>query len=447
MKSRRYFVLTPVLILILALMGSLVARAQDVVTVTWWTESGDFLQHVQDTFVKSFNDSHTNIKLELTGQEKLDDVLRTAFQAGEAPDILQTPGASFIAEYVASGQIQAMNSYAEKNGWKDKLLPWAYESGILDGKLYSLPLTYESMILFYNKTLFDKKGWTVPNNATDFWKLTQTIADAGIHPFSYSNSSWKPSNEHLVGVYLNNVAGADNVYKALTGEKKWTDPEFVDAIQMLKDQIADKGWYSGSLDNYYAYADADVFGDMTSEKAAMMISGTWQFANMKTYFTKDLGEQWDWAPIPMFKEGVGDYNYMLATGSTLSINAKSKNVDAAAEVLNYLLSDPKLVLQNAAGADFGEWMVPLHYTDADFPADADPRVVRYFSDFAKVTGAGRYGYTTWTFWPADADVQLWQDVEQVWAGDETVADYLAAQQAEWDKARADGKTLPIPKRG
>src|SRR5438045_2957597 len=87
MKSHRYFVLTPVLILLLALTGSLIARAQDVVTVTWWTESGDFLQHVQDTYVKAFNDSHPNIKLELVGQEKLDDVLRTAFQAGEAPDI------------------------------------------------------------------------------------------------------------------------------------------------------------------------------------------------------------------------------------------------------------------------------------------------------------------------------------------------------------------------
>jgi len=447
MKSRRYFVLTPVLILVLALMGSLVAHAQDVTTITWWTENGDFLQHVQDTFVKSFNDSHTNIKLELVGQEKLDDVLRTAFQAGEAPDILQTPGASFIAEYTASGQIQPMDAYAEKFGWKDKLLPWAYESGILDSKLYSLPLTYESMIMFYNKSLFDKNGWTVPTNAADFWALCQKIADAGIHPFAYSNSEWKPSNEHLVGVYLNNYVGPDNLYKALTGEKKFTDPEFAEAIQLLTDQIATKGWYSGSLDNYYAYTNADVFADLTTEKSAMMISGTWNFANMKTYFTPDIPDQWDWAPIPMFSDKAGDYNYELATGSTLSINAKSKNVDAAAEVLNYLLSDPKLVLANAAGADFGEWMVPLHYGEGDFPEGTDPRIVRYFSDFAKVTGEGRYGYTTWTFWPAKADVQLWQDIEQVWAGDETVADYLAAQQAEWDTARTDGKTLPIPKRG
>ena len=66
-----------------------------------------------------------------------------------------------------------MDNYAEKNGWKDKLLPWAYESGILDGKLYSLPLTYESMILFYNKTLFDKKGWTIPNNAAGSTRLVR----------------------------------------------------------------------------------------------------------------------------------------------------------------------------------------------------------------------------------------------------------------------------------
>jgi len=446
MKSRRYYVLTPILVLLLALTGSLIAHAQDVVTVTWWTEEGDFLQNIQDKLVKGFNDSHPNIKLELVGQTNINDVLRTAFQAGEAPDILQTPGASFIAEYLASGQILPLDSYAEKNGWKDKLLPWAYESGILENKLYSLPLTFESMVLFYNKTLFEKQGWTVPTNATDFWKLTQTISDAGIIPFAYSNSEWKPSNEHLIGVYLNNVAGSENVYKALTGEKKWTDPEFVEAIQLLSDQMTTKGWYSGSLDNYYAYTNADVMGDLTTEKAAMMISGTWNFASIDTYFTPEIADQWDWAPIPMFKEGVGDYSYLLATGSTVSVNAKSKNIDAAVEVLNYLLSDPKKMLENAAGAGFGEFMLPMHFTEADFPEGSDPRIVRYFSDFAKVTGEGRYGYTTWTFWPAKPNVQLWTDIESVWSGDETVADYLAAQQAEWDTARAEGKTLPIPKR-
>jgi raffinose/stachyose/melibiose transport system substrate-binding protein len=142
----------------------------------------------------------------------------------------------------------------------------------------------------------------------------------------------------------------------------------------------------------------------------------------------------------------GQYNYELAIGSTLSINAHSKNADAAAQVLNYLLSNPKTVLQVSATANFGEWVVPLHFTDTDYPEGTDPRIIRFHKDFAKVTSEGRYGYTTWTFWPADADTQLWKDIEQVWAGDMKVEDYLAAHQAAWDKARTAGKTLPIPSR-
>jgi raffinose/stachyose/melibiose transport system substrate-binding protein len=430
----------------LTLVGAVAVHAQDVVTVTWWTEQGLELEGVQNTFVKAFNDSHPNIKLDLVGQESINDVLRTAIQAGQAPDILQTPGASFIAEYIPAKLIAPMTAYAEQFGWKDKLLNWAYESGIIEGELYSIPLTYESMILFYNKTLFDEKGWTVPTTWNELTALAETAKSEGINPFAYSNSEWKPSNEHLMGVYLNNYAGPENVYKALIGEKPWTDPEFAEATQLLKTEIADEGWYSGSLENYYAYAGADFMGDLVSGKSAMMISGTWSFNSMKEYFTPDSGADWDWAPIPMMREGVGDYIYLLATGSTLSINAQSANPDAAAEVLNFLLSDPKLVLANSAASNFGEWMVPVHYTEADFPEGTDPRVVRFFSDFAKVTGEGRYGYTTWTFWPAKPNVQLWEDIELVWADEMTVEDYLATQQELWDEARNEGGTLPIPLR-
>jgi raffinose/stachyose/melibiose transport system substrate-binding protein len=177
-----------------------------------------------------------------------------------------------------------------------------------------------------------------------------------------------------------------------------------------------------------------------------MMIGTWGFRGAADFFTPDTGNDWDWAPLPPFSDMAGDYNYELAVGSTLSVNGNSKNADAAMEVLDYLLSNPKQTLAVAATANYGEWVVPLHYADSDYPAGIDERIKRFYTDFSKVTGEGRYGYTTWTFWPADADVQLWKDIEQVWAGSESVADYLSAQQALWDKARADGATLPVPAR-
>jgi raffinose/stachyose/melibiose transport system substrate-binding protein len=276
--------------------------------------------------------------------------------------------------------------------------------------------------------------------------LAEAAVADGIHPFAYGNAEWQPSNEHLMGVYLNNYAGPENVYRALIGEKAWTDPEFVEATQLLKDHIATNGWYSGSLDNYYAYTGLDMYGELTLGEAAMMLTGTWSFNAMKEYFTEDVASDWDWTPIPMFADNVGDYIYLLATGSTISINGNSPHPEAAAEVINFLLSDPKLVLETAAGSAFGEWVVPLHFTEADFPEGTDPRVVRFFADFAAVTGEGRYGYTTWTFWPAKPNVQLWEAVELVWADELSIEDYLAEQQALWDEARAEGSVLPIPER-
>jgi raffinose/stachyose/melibiose transport system substrate-binding protein len=189
-----------------------------------------------------------------------------------------------------------------------------------------------------------------------------------------------------------------------------------------------------------------MWGDLVNGDAAMMLTGTWSFNGAQQYFTDDTGMEWDWAPIPMMRNDVGDYIYLLATGSTISINAQSPNVDATAEVLNFLLSDPGLVLANAAGSNFGEWVVPLNFTEADFPADTDPRVVRFFSDFAQVTGEGRYGYTTWTFWPAKPNVQLWEAVELVWADELSVEDYLTEQQMLWDEAREENAVLPVPQR-
>lgn len=432
--------------LVLGLIGSVSVFAQEEITVTWWTETDGIPANVQEAFIEPFEAANPGIRIELVGMESLNDVLRTAIQAGEAPDILQTPGASFIAETINAGVVEPLDDYAAQYGWQDKLLGWAYDSGVLGGKLYSIPLTYESMILIYNKTLFEEQGWTVPTNMDELNAVAEAAVAAGISPFAYGNVGWQPTNEHLMGIYLNNYAGPENVYKALIGEKSWTDPEFVEATDLLRQHIADNGWFSGGLENYFATGWDDFWAEVSSGQAAMMMIGTWAFRGANDFFD-EAGNEWDWAPLPVLSDIAGEYNYELATGSTLSINAASPNKDAAAAVIDFLLSDPERVLQLASGVGFGEWMVPLHIEASDFPEGTDERIVRFFSDFAAVTGEGRIGYTTWTFWPAGPNVQLWQAVENVWYGDLSVEDYLAEQQAQWDEARASGEVLPVPAPG
>jgi|SaaInl7_150m_RNA_FD_contig_31_533140_length_1716_multi_12_in_0_out_0_1 raffinose/stachyose/melibiose transport system substrate-binding protein len=446
MRTRRLTLLACILALVLGSLGTAALAQDDVVVVTWWTEEGNFdLDQVYETLVDPFNAEHDKVQLVITGQASLNETLRTALAAGEAPDILQTPGASFIAEWLKSGLILPLTDFAAENGWEEKLLPWAYQSGIVEGDLYSIPLTYESMILLYNATIFEENGWEPPTTLEEFETVAQAAVDLGINALTYGNSGWQPSNEHLMGIYLNNYAGPENVYAALTGEMSWTDPVFAEATELLKTHLVDNGWFSGSLETYFAYGWDDFWAELSTGEAAMMMIGTWGFSGANEFFD-ETEYDWDWAPLPMFSEAAGEYNYELATGSTLSVNAETENPEAVIEVLDWLMSDPTRVLNIASGYDFGEFMVPLYFTEEDFPEGSDPRIVRFFADFAKVAGEGRIGYTTWTFWPADANVHLWEAIENVWYDELGVEDYWAEHQALWAQAREEGVTLPIPAR-
>lgn len=416
--------------------------------VTWWTEGGNMLPEAseafQKQFVDAFNAANPDIELEIVFQEAFNDVLRPAMQAGEGPDLVQTPGPGFLLEYQRAGFIRPMNDFAAQYGWADKILPWAYASGTLGEELYGLPLTFESMILLYNTKVFADLGLTPPTNRAEFEATAKALQDAGLLPISYGNVGWQPTNEHLVGIYLNAYAGPQAVYEALTGQRSWEDPLFVGAIDMLTQDIAKSGYYAGSLEDYYSFDWPTFWSTLATGKAGMMTIGTWGFRGANDFFV-DNPDEWDWAMLPSMGEGVPQ-GFDLAVGSTLSINAATKNPEAAARVLDYLYNDPVRAASIAQIFDFGEFAVPITYSPADFASDVDPRITRFFPEFASVTNEGRYGYTSWTFWPADAETQLWQDIELVWAGEMTSTDYLAKQQQLWEKARAEGSAPPVPAR-
>ncbi len=412
-------------------------------TVTWWAETNADRDPVfQAKLVDAFNASQNEIELVMEFKEGLNDILRTAMLSGEGPDIVETPGPSYVKEYQEAGLLTSMQGYSNQFGWEDKLLPWSYQAGVFDGEFYSAPKTFESMIMLYNKTLFEENGWSVPTTLSEYEATAAKIKAAGMNVFAYGSTGWQPTHEHLAGMYLNSYAGPDNVYKALIGEKEWTDPEFTGAIELLRKHMVDDGYWSGSLENYYALGWDDFHAMFASRGAAMMTIGTWTFGATTSGFA-DISDEWDWAPFPVLRDGGADPSYLLALGTTMSINGSSENPDAAAEVLNFVFSNKEIVLDMAADFQFGEFVVPLYFAEDDIKESVSPQVRRYLVDFAEATGKGNYGYTTWTFWPADPGVHIWKDMEVVWAGDITVEDYMYDHQKMWDKARKKGQLLPV----
>ena len=82
-------------------------------------------------------------------------------------------------------------------------------------------------------------------------------------------------NEWFLSAMWNAVAGPDNVYKALTGKKKWDSTPFVKATNTLNGWMT-KGYMSGGLDRYYTKTFEEFQTDHPNGKAAFSMEGSWR---------------------------------------------------------------------------------------------------------------------------------------------------------------------------
>lgn len=432
-------VAAPVLALPLS-MRSPMARAQDKTEISMWfdtTNGPETSQCMVDNVINAYTGDAT---VKATLQANNWDATRTALSGGVGPDIVGTPGPSFAFELAQAGQLLALDSYAQSEKWSETFVPWALSLGLVGGKLYSVPNEVETLVLYYNKTLFDSKGWTVPKTMDELMTTAQAVHDAGIIPFAHCNQEWRPANEWFVGEFMNQVAGPQKVYQALTGAAKFTDPEFVEAINDL-DTMQKNGWFMGGLDRYYTTTFADANAALAEGKAAMKIEGTWWMSDGPAFWGSAAGNDndWDWAPVPS-KDGTPKYD--LGIGSTQSINAKSKYPDQAAHFITYFYSaTSQATMLTKCGLAPAPVSIPQ-----DQLAGLDSRHAAILAALNDASAKNNYGYTTWTFFPPKTEQYLIETIEKVWAGDMTADEYLKGIQDQFDQEKAAGDIPPIPAR-
>jgi raffinose/stachyose/melibiose transport system substrate-binding protein len=311
--------------------------------------------------------------------------------------------------------------------------------GKYDGKLYALPKTYETIGIFYNKTLLEKNGWKVPTTIAELETLADEALAAKLVPFAAGNANWRPANEHYVTIVLNSIAGPENVYKALKGELPWTAEPFVAAITKLNDWWQ-KGYFGP---DYFSLSDEQAFALMANGKAATMPTGTWQFQRVATYFPPAHAEA-GFVGFPS-ADGLPGPVYALGVGSTFSIAAASQNPDGAAAAIDYVFTPKFYSEMNSIWQ--GEWNTPLVDLSAVKISDKVPALyAEIMKTLADAVAKNQYGYTSWTFLPPATDNQLVNGIEEVWLGRATVADYLAQLNAVFQKELGEGKVPAVPAR-
>ncbi|HJE60013.1 MAG TPA: ABC transporter substrate-binding protein [Nocardiopsis listeri] len=377
-------------------------------------------EYFRSQFIDTFNES-TSYSVSMSTKQLTDlaSLTDTAVSSGNAPDIIYSPGPSTSVNYAQGLKTLELDDYATEYGWEDRLLPWATQLSRVDDRLHSVPTSYGSMVLYYNRTVFEDNGWTPPTTKAEFEDLCEEADSKGMIPVGAGNSGYPAQSEWYLTCLLNAGLGPHFLYDVLTGDRDWSDPAVVDLIQSMKSQL-DKGWWGGGADRYFTNTDPDMCTGLATGDVAMYMSGTWSFASMGSFFT-DSGndpQDWDWAPLPSLADGVDPGVFPLAIGTALSIDSGSTDPDAAAAFLDHIMGDTTRSLEYLA--EQGENPPPVAYEPTDFPEGTDPRVQRLYE---QIPESENLGYASWTFLPPETNTALYTEFDKVITGDMSPKEY------------------------
>ncbi len=425
-------------ILLLSIMVTGVAVGQTEIVV--WAADNETGACWSSWLAENFASDDIMIEVVLQPSTTINETQRVAILGGTGPDIVSTHGPSFMLELALADLLTPLDDYADHFGWHERFVPWALNIGRVNDQIYSLSTELETIIVWYNKTLFEEHGWEIPNTMDEFFALGEQVRAAGLIPFAPAFGEFPAGIQWYVGVFFSHYAGPELVYEALTGQREWTDPAFAEAIAKLNEIVQD-GWFMGSLDLYFSDTFDSAHAQFGAGDIAMNIEGTWFQSSVNDFFGEAAGNnnEWDWFPIPT--TFTDDPFYIIGVGSSWGINDNSSVQDAAAEVLDFYFSPAA----QAAFFDCGLAPAPLNYEGNVFE-NADPRIASIYESFGEASSAGNYGYTNWSFWPAQTNLWMFEGLAMLHDGQITVEEYLSRMQAEFEPEFEAGYVPPIPER-
>ena len=301
-------------------------------------------------------EAETGIKVELTTDKNLEDVLTGPMQNGEYPDVvhLATGRPAGLTEQLikANGMHDLTNmlsltipgesvKVSEKiaGGFTDNIICSPYG----DGKTYLAPMFYSPCGLFYNAKLFEEKGWEVPTTWDEMWALGDKAKAEGIALFTYPTAGYYDAFMFA----LMNAIGGPEFFNAITNyeEGAWD----TDNGKMLLSILAKLATYTHP--STPAQANSQDFTKnqlmvMTND-ALFMPNGTWITGEMAGA-VETLENDFAWGMTAIPSAGAAPYSFCWFEQAW--IPAGAEHIAEAEQFVAFLYSDKAAAIFATAGA-------------------------------------------------------------------------------------------------
>jgi len=321
------------------------------VEITYYTFSAapDHVEQL-DQMIQLFEAAHPNIKVkvETAPFDEYFTKLQTLIAGGTAPDVFELNYENFVT-YADKGVLLDLSPMMKAD---TTLNPEVYSERAnsafsYNGMQLGLPATFSTVMLYYNKDLFDQAGVEYP---TADWTWSDAV-EAGKKLNDPANGVWSLySGVQFWEFYKKAAQNNCRFFNDDKTEVLINSPECVEALQTMVDMVKTDKVVPSAAD-MGGQSDGDMF---MAGKLAMDVTGIWMFSAYK-----DAPFQWDVTVEPGMANKA---THFFANG--VSAFAATKHAQEAYEWIKFFTSDPEMAnIRIASGWELPALKDPTLFED------------------------------------------------------------------------------------
>ncbi len=344
--------------------GSETEGKVEVELVSYKPEAVEAFEKIQDRF----NETHQDIHLTIDSPNEAMTILKTRFIREDYPQIVGIGGDINYSNFLDADLFLDISDLEEVTSVKQSYQDMSKELEFVPREgVYCLPYAANAAGILYNKDLFEKQGWEVPETWNDFVSLCKEIEAEGMLPlyFGYKDT-WTclaPWNALAVG-----LSDSDTCNEVNLGNTTFSE-EYREVADKMRELL------SFGEPNPYAYSYNDACTAFARGESAMYPIGSYAIPQILSV-NPDLNI----GSFP-FPANENEADNVLNSGIDLQfcVMKDCENKEAVYEVLRFLYEDEtiQVYLDNQGGiackeGDFdipGELLDMKNYIEGDRMAD------------------------------------------------------------------------------
>lgn len=324
---------------------------QTTITFSLWDEIQSVVyQELIDNFEAENPD--IRVEMQLTPWDQYWTKFDAAAGANQAADVFFMN--VWVPKYAAAGVLEPLDSYMIESGFDSGLYsPSIIESGIFEGKHYTIPKGTDSLAVMLNMDLFEKygvaepeSGWTWKDMEAVCGELKEKIDAAGEKTYPMAlmlnsmNGSWQP----VIYQFGGGIFRED-------GTSGYDSEESIAAIQSLIDMIDKR-----------LIPDYQTVSDTSAEE--LFISGQACMLYLPTFSSQKI-EQAEMENIKLIQLPKADSQKFMAGNMHYGLNSASQHKAEAWKFLAYLAGEEANDIIGKSGVD-----LPARLSSQGYYADS-----------------------------------------------------------------------------